>query len=447
MDYIRPRSGFQPCETFFVEDDYRLHAEKQAKQEHEKLVARERQYAIADQLSRLTSEELRDDVLSHMLEMDVSCYLGRISVRWANHRYPQGQTLPDVESIDIQTEIQWFMRPYLLDFLIEAHTAFQLLPSTLFLAINLLDRYCSKRVVYKRHYQLVGCAALLIAAKYNDKKDRVPTVKELKSMCCSLYDDDMFIQMEWHVLQTLGWTIGHPTVDSFLQIAVLDEVYDPEVEHMALYILEIALFHRDFVSKPSSELARAALALSRCILNRPQPRHTNWAAQYDSMTLVGLSQQLHQPSTVVARKYASAHYSRVSKVLEHFLNRQASLVSYARCTPPVETPVESKPYNGEMGLATPQKSQQLTAVPHGYLTPPITPENVGFAQAQMGSHDLSRGVVAVPGCSPSPTPEAEMQYMATDAYQQEAMYMSQQQQLQQFAQTQMALDPTYVGGM
>ncbi|KAJ5523170.1 hypothetical protein N7513_012714 [Penicillium frequentans] len=423
MDYMRPRSSYQPCDTFFVEDDYRMRAEKQAKQEHDKLVARERQYAIADQLSRLASDELRDDVLSHMMEMD-------------------SQTLPDVESIDIQTEIQWFMRPYLLDFLIEAHTAFQLLPSTLFLAINLLDRYCSKRVVYKRHYQLVGCAALLIAAKYNDKKDRVPTVKELKSMCCSLYDDDMFIQMEWHVLQTLGWTIGHPTVDSFLQIAVLDEPYDPEVEHMALYILEIALFHRDFVSKPSSELARAALALSRCVLNRPQPRHTHWASQYDSMTLVGLSQQLHQPSAVVARKYASAQYSRVSKVLEHFLNRQASLANYARCTPPVETPVESKPYNGEIGLATPQKSQQLT-VPHGYLTPPITPENVAFAQTQMASHP------AVNTCSPSPAPSSEMQYIPTDAYQQqEAMYITQQQQLQQFPpQPQMVVDPVYAGMM
>ncbi|KAJ5903097.1 hypothetical protein N7504_005480 [Penicillium tannophilum] len=423
MDYMRPRSSYQPCDTFFVEDDYRMRAEKQAKQEHDKLVARERQYAIADQLSRLASDELRDDVLSHMMEMD-------------------SQTLPDVESIDIQTEIQWFMRPYLLDFLIEAHTAFQLLPSTLFLAINLLDRYCSKRVVYKRHYQLVGCAALLIAAKYNDKKDRVPTVKELKSMCCSLYDDDMFIQMEWHVLQTLGWTIGHPTVDSFLQIAVLDEPYDPEVEHMALYILEIALFHRDFVSKPSSELARAALALSRCVLNRPQPRHTHWASQYDSMTLVGLSQQLHQPSAVVARKYASAQYSRVSKVLEHFLNRQASLANYARCTPPVETPVESKPYNGEIGLATPQKSQQLT-VPHGYLTPPITPENVAFAQTQMATHP------AVNTCSPSPAPSSEMQYIPTDAYQQqEAMYITQQQQLQQFPpQPQMVVDPVYAGMM
>ncbi|OOQ83036.1 G1/S-specific cyclin Cln1 [Penicillium brasilianum] len=429
MDYVRPRSGYQPCDTFFIEDDYRMQAEKQAKQEHDKLVARERQYAMANQLSRITCAEFRDDVLQQMLEMD-------------------GQTLPDVESIDIQTEIQWFMRPYLLDFLIEAHTAFQLLPSTLFLAINLLDRYCSKRVVYKRHYQLVGCAALLIAAKYNDKKDRVPTVKELKSMCCSLYDDDMFIQMEWHVLQTLGWSVGHPTVDEFLSIAIMDEPFDAEVEHMALYILEIALFYRDFVSKPSSELARAALALSRCILNRPQPRHTDWAAQYDSTTLVGLSQQLHQPSTVVARKYASSHFSRVSKILENFLSRQASLASYPRCTPPVETPVESKPYSGEMGLATPQKSQQLTAVPHGYMTPPITPENGPFAaQAHMAANqEMVRGIPTTHGCSPSPAPETEMQYMHTDAYQQqEAMYLAQQsQQLPPFPpHSQMAIDPTY----
>jgi hypothetical protein len=255
------------------------------------------------------------------------------------------------------------MRPYLLDFLIEAHTAFQLLPSTLFLTVNLLDRYCSKRVVYKRHYQLVGCAALLIAAKYGDKKDRVPTIRELKSMCCSLYDDDMFIQMEWHVLQTLGWTIGHPTVDSFLQMAVLDTPYDPEVEHLALYISEISLFHREFVSKPSFDLARASLALARCILNRPQPRHTEWAAQYDSMTLVGLSQQLHQPSQVLSRKYSSSHYSRVSKILEQFLARQASIASY---TPP--NPSLMKVKSGSLLLRRPLTPLTcLTAISHRQL--------------------------------------------------------------------------------
>jgi Cyclin, N-terminal domain/Cyclin, C-terminal domain len=319
------------------------------------------------------------------------------------------------------------MRPYLLDFLIEAHAAFQLLPSTLFLTINLLDRYCSKRVVYKRHYQLVGCAALLIASKYGDKKDRVPTIKELKSMCCSLYDDDMFIQMEWHVLQTLGWTVGHPTADSFLQIAVMDTPYDPEVEHLALYILEISLFHREFVSKPSSDLARAALALSRCVLNRPQPRHVEWASNYDAVTLVGLSQQLHQPSQVLFRKYSSAHYSRASKLLEQFLARQASIASsYTPLTPPSDTPVDSKLYNGEIGLATPQKTQ-YASIPNGYLTPPITPENQGFASNNLPG--VAKASAAP--CPASPTPPPSIQYSESQMYEAEHSYGQHQQFPQQ----------------
>lgn len=78
MEYHR---NYRPCSTFFVEDDFgmesRARQERQAKQEHARLVARERQFAMADELSHLTSDELRDDILSHMLEMDVSsvCFL------------------------------------------------------------------------------------------------------------------------------------------------------------------------------------------------------------------------------------------------------------------------------------------------------------------------------------------------------------------------------------
>ena len=73
MDFHR---NYRPCSTFFVEEDYgmeqRIRQERQAKQEHDKQIARERQHAMADELSNLTSEQFRDDVLSHMLEMDVS---------------------------------------------------------------------------------------------------------------------------------------------------------------------------------------------------------------------------------------------------------------------------------------------------------------------------------------------------------------------------------------
>lgn len=267
------------------------------------------------------------------------------------------------------------MRPYLLDFLTEAHAAFGLLQETLFLTINLLDRYCSRRIVYKKHYQLVGCSALLIAAKYGDRKDCVPTIKELNTMCCGLYDDDMFTQMEWHVLQTLDWAIGHPTIDHFVQLALENQPEDPELEHMACYISEIALFQKEFVSKRPSDMARASLALGRCILDRRQPLQTDWASGFDSQTLVTLSQQLHRPSAILSRKYSSAHHSRVSVVLDDFLARQASIVkSYA--APPTPPSESSGRFEDQMrNPITPQKKPFALGVDNGCLTPPITPTN------------------------------------------------------------------------
>ena len=331
--------------------------------------------------------------------------------------YYQVETLPDVASIDIQTEIQWFMRPYLLDFLIEAHSAFGLLPETLFLTINLLDRYCSKRVVYKKHYQLVGCSALLIASKYGDRKDRVPTIKELRSMCCSLYDDDMFSQMEWHVLQTLDWTIGHPTIDSFIELALESEPYDPEVQHLATYISEIAMFHKEFVSKRPSDMARTSLALARCILGRSQPVHGEWASQYESQTLVMLSQQLHHPSSVLSRKYASAHLSRVSSILDDFMARHASIArGYAAPpTPPAETAMNGfgnqVPSNAMP--ATPTKPQFQPNTNNGCPTPPITPTNDQYftgTKAGAGSFGLPPTPASLSSHPMSQQPQPNMGY-------------------------------------
>ncbi|KAI9703402.1 MAG: hypothetical protein M1820_005874 [Bogoriella megaspora] len=346
-------------ESYFVEkQEDGVFAAAAAERERQRLAAKQEQKIFAVRLSKITSEEYEKDHLEHMERME-------------------RETMPDVNSIDIQTEIQWFMRPYLLDFLVEAHHAFQLLPETLFLAVNLLDRYCSKRVVYKRHYQLVGCAALLIAAKFGDRKERVPTIRELKSMCCSLYDEDMFMQMEWHVLQTLGWVIGHPTVTTFIQIALNDGSYDPELEHLSWYISEIALYHKDFVSIPPSIMAQSVLALARWILGRPQVP-CRWTDQGNAAVAYSLSNQLYQPSTVLRRKYASAHLSHASATIEEFMRRQVQIASMpepASTPQPMSVSFENSPaISTPYPAATPTKGPMQHLATTGMPTPPITPD-------------------------------------------------------------------------
>lgn len=294
------------------------------------------------------------------------------------------------------------MRPYLIDFLIEAHACFSLLPETLFLAVNLLDRYCSKRVVYKQHYQLVGCAALLIAAKYGDKKDRVPQIYELNNMCCGLYDPGMFTQMEMHVLNTLDWTIGHPTVDFFAQLLVAIERDDTEVEHMAAYISEIALYHRDFVSTRPSIMARSSLALARAILGRPEVTDGEWG-HVENVTLISLSQHLHQPSASLGKKYSSPQYSRVTQTLAEFMRQQAAITR--RAGPQAVAQAVSPPSEDAAVFATPHgKSGAAVKGFDGYMTPPITPDGAHFDNS-----GVAREYAIPPRCPTTPTPQSHTQ--------------------------------------
>ncbi|KAH7248353.1 Cyclin, N-terminal domain-containing protein [Fusarium solani] len=291
--------------------------------------------------------------------------------------------------------------PYLIDFLIEAHAVFALLPETLFLTVNLLDRYCSKRVVYKQHYQLVGCAALLIAAKYSDKKGRVPRIHELNNMCCGLYDAGMLTQMEMHVLNALDWTIGHPTVDLFFQLMVTEEGDDQEVEHMAAYFCEIAMYYRDFVSTEPSTMARSSLVLARAILARPDVNDGEWD-HTENMTLLTLSHHLRQPSEILARKYSTPSYSKVSQKLAEFMAEQAELVDLARQAANPTTPhTESINKHISNIYSTPQNGHSSMGF-DGYLTHPITP---GGNSLMGNNHNMAKDCYGLPlRCPVTTTP-------------------------------------------
>ena len=67
-----------------------------------------------------------------------------------------------------QTDINASMREILVDWLIEVHLKFKLLPETLYLTVNLIDRYLEKQNVLRNKLQLVGVTAMLIASKYEE---------------------------------------------------------------------------------------------------------------------------------------------------------------------------------------------------------------------------------------------------------------------------------------
>ncbi|KAJ1035614.1 hypothetical protein NDA18_000391 [Ustilago nuda] len=279
----------------------------------------------------LFEEEYQEEVIEHMHHME-------------------SQTIAAVELMDVQPELKWFMRPYLVDFLIEIHQNFRLRPETLFLTMNIVDRYVSKRIVYKRHYQLVGCAALLIAAKFEDAKGRVPTVKELSLMCCNAYDESAFAQMEGHVLSTIGWTLGHLTAESWLRIESVRGGEDLKTVNLARFFLELSLFHRDFISLKSSSLTKGAMVLARFICGLPQSGKllpTDDVAKAAHMLDAYVSENLQDLSLILIKKCSYAYFSSASTVVCDWYRAR---VAAAKSAPPSGLlPAQALTRNAEAG--------------------------------------------------------------------------------------------------
>jgi cyclin B len=67
-----------------------------------------------------------------------------------------------------QPDINAKMRSILVDWLIEVHRKFELMPETFYLTLNIVDRFLSTKAVPRKELQLVGISAMLIASKYEE---------------------------------------------------------------------------------------------------------------------------------------------------------------------------------------------------------------------------------------------------------------------------------------
>ena len=67
-----------------------------------------------------------------------------------------------------QSDINEKMRAILIDWLVDVHLKFKLVDETLFLAVNMIDRYLEKSEVSRQKLQLVGITSMFIASKYEE---------------------------------------------------------------------------------------------------------------------------------------------------------------------------------------------------------------------------------------------------------------------------------------
>lgn len=163
-----------------------------------------------------------------------------------------------------QEDINGRMRAILIDWLVEVHMKFRLVPETLFLCVSIIDRYCSRIDVLRSKLQLIGVTALLVACKHEEIYP--PEVRDCVYITDRAYNRQEVLDMEQDILKVLDWKISVPTaypfLDRFLSLTKASEM----TRHAAQYYLERTLQEHSFLQYRPSLVCASAVILA---LNNP----------------------------------------------------------------------------------------------------------------------------------------------------------------------------------
>ncbi|TKX19203.1 cyclin-like protein 7 [Elsinoe australis] len=259
-----------------------------------------------------TPEEIEDD------QWDMSMVAEYGEEIFDYMRVLEDRMRPNPHYMDLQTECQWSMRAVLLDWLVQVHARFSLLPETLFLSVNYIDRFLSCKVVSLAKLQLVGATALFLAAKYEEVN--CPSISEIVYMVDNGYTMDEILKAERFMLSMLAFELGWPGPMSFLRRISKADDYDLETRTLAKYFLEVTIMDERFVGCPPSSTAAAAHCLARQMLRKGDwtPAHVFYSnytyAQLRPLVgvMVECCEDPNKHHAAVYSKYLDKRYKKAS---------------------------------------------------------------------------------------------------------------------------------------
>lgn len=110
---------------------------------------------------------------------------------------------PNPFYIEFQYDINKKMRAILVDWLIDVHCKFKLVPATLYLTINSIDRFLSLHILMRQKLQLLGVSSMLLASKYEEIY--APETRDFVYISDNAYSKDDIFKMEILICTTLEY--------------------------------------------------------------------------------------------------------------------------------------------------------------------------------------------------------------------------------------------------
>ncbi|KAK1410518.1 hypothetical protein QVD17_37055 [Tagetes erecta] len=240
---------------------------------------------------------------------------------YANYRKMENCSMVPPDYMTQQCDLNEKMRAILIDWLIEVHHKFDLQPETLFLTVNLIDRFLAKQSVIRKNLQLVGLVAMLLACKYEEVS--VPIIDDLIFISDKAYSKKQILEMEKLMVNTLEFNMSLPTAYVFMKRFLKAAQSESKLDQISFFLIELCLVEYEMLKFPPSLLAAAAVYTGQCSLYglKQWSKTCEWYTNYSEDQLQECSRMIvgyHQKAalgrlTGVYRKYNSSKFGYAAK--------------------------------------------------------------------------------------------------------------------------------------
>jgi len=251
---------------------------------------------------------------------DPQCATAYVQELYERYYYNELHTSVKPVYMEDQSFVNERMRAILVDWLVEVHLKFKLVPDTLYLTVNIIDRYLAKVEVSRPKLQLIGATALLIASKY---EEIFPSeLRDLVYICDRAYSKVEILAMEVIILKKLNYQITVPTAHTFVVRYLKAAHADKKIVQLSCYILDGTLQSYELLQYLPSQIAAAAVFLARRSVGRNAWSPTLLKfTPYKEENVIPVARAIldakaSSPSELktVNRKYTSSRYGGVANI-------------------------------------------------------------------------------------------------------------------------------------
>ena len=217
-------------------------------------------------------------------------------------------------------------RSIIFNWLVKNNFKWKLKDDTIYMAMNLMDRYISKYPSKNSEFQLIAISSYLIASKYEDIYP--PYLDELSQICNYIYSNDDIVKKEYEILSGLNFDVLYNS--SYKYLTFLHSIADKEnmkLLYLAQFILELSLENLDILEHSQCLRAISALLLAKKILQIKK----SWNSlklyyKYDENEIKKVQKKMivllnkvikSKTKNSVYEKFESSKYKSVSSLLEN----------------------------------------------------------------------------------------------------------------------------------